>query len=71
MALRKVNVGATEADNVTIDAGVGAGELVVVEGVDRLRDGAKVEIPGASGRAAPAGGGAASKGGRRRSKNEP
>ena len=71
VALRKVNVGATEADNVTIDAGVGAGELVVVEGVDRLRDGAKVEIPGASGRAAPAGGGAASKGGRRRSKNEP
>lgn len=70
VALRKVDVGVAEGDNVTIESGVAAGELVVVEGVDRLRDGAKVEIPGPSDRAVPAGDGGASKGGRRRRKNE-
>jgi hypothetical protein len=43
---------------------------VVVEGVDRLRDGAKVEIPGTGDHAAPAPapapGGDAAKSGRRR-----
>ena len=69
-ALRKVSVGVAEGDNVTIDAGLAPGELVVVEGVDRLRDGTKVEIPGPGGTAAPAGNGGASKGGGRRRKNE-
>jgi multidrug efflux system membrane fusion protein len=70
VTLRKVSVGVAEGDNVTIDAGVAAGELVVVEGVDRLRDGAKVEIPGTGDHAAPAPapapGGDAAKSGRRR-----
>ena len=69
-ALRKVDVGVSEGDNVTINAGVAPGELVVVEGVDRLRDGAKVELPGPAGAAAPAGDRAASKGGGRRRKND-
>lgn len=79
VALRKVDTGVAEGDNVTIGAGVAPGERVVVEGVDRLRDGAKVEVPGPTGGAkaevpgptggaAPATEGAAPKGGGRRKK---
>src|SRR6266540_3067960 len=46
--LRKVSVGMAEGDNVSIESGLAPGELVVVEGSDRLRDGAKVEIPDAA-----------------------
>ena len=73
--LRKVSVGTAEGDNLSIESGLKPGELVVVEGSDRLRDGAKVEIPDAASRAAAAegksgkGGGKGDKGGRRR-KNE-
>src|SRR5438094_2151291 len=73
--LRKVSVGLAEGDNVSIESGLAPGERVVVEGSDRLRDGAKVEIPDAASRAAAAegksgkGGGKGDKGGRRR-KNE-
>ena len=67
--LRKVNVGIAEGDNVSIDSGLASGELVVVEGSDRLRDGAKVEIPDRAARAAPAEGKAPAKGeGNRRRK---
>jgi multidrug efflux system membrane fusion protein len=64
--LRKLSVGIAEGDNVSIDSGLAPGELVVVEGSDRLRDGAKVEIPD---RAAPGDGKAPAKGeGKRRRK---
>jgi len=69
VALRKVDVGVSEGDNVAINSGIAAGEQVVVEGVDRLRDGAKVELPASAGLAAPAGEQGASKGGGRRRKN--
>jgi len=71
VALRKVSVGVAEGDNLSVESGLAPGELVVVEGSDRLRDGAKVEIPDAASRAAAAEGGAGKggKGGRRR-KNE-
>jgi multidrug efflux system membrane fusion protein len=52
VTLRQVKLGATEGENVAVDSGVSAGEIVVVEGSDRLRDGAKVEIPDAASRAA-------------------
>jgi len=72
VALRKVTVGTSEGDTVSVESGLAPGERVVVEGSDRLRDGARVEIPDAAGRASaieaePSKGG---KGGRRR-KNEP
>ncbi len=51
--LRKVSVGMSEGDNVSIESGLAPGELVVVEGSDRLRDGAKVEIPDRAASAAP------------------
>ena len=52
-AVRQVKDGPTEGDNVSIEEGLKPGELVVVEGADRLREGNKVEIQGQGG-AAPA-----------------
>ncbi len=51
--LRKVSVGVTEGDSLSIESGLALGERVVVEGSDRLRDGAKVEIPDRAAGAAP------------------
>lgn len=72
VTLRKVVVGLPEGDDVSVESGLAPGERVVVEGSDRLREGAKVEIPDAESRAAAVKGGA-SKGGKsgRRGKNEP
>src|SRR5882672_4553969 len=64
VALRTVKTGVSEAENVQIVSGVTPGEIVVVEGNDRLRDGAKAEVPDSS-RAADAGAQKAGKGGRR------
>jgi multidrug efflux system membrane fusion protein len=50
VSLRKVTLGPASGDLVSISAGVQPGERVVIDGVDRLRDGAKVST-------APAGGG--------------
>ncbi len=67
--LRKVGVGIAEGDSVSVESGLAPGELVVVEGSDRLRDGAKVEIPDRAARAAPGEGKAPAKGeGKRRRK---
>jgi len=43
VAMRPVTVSAAEADKVAVLAGLEAGERVVVEGADRLREGAKVK----------------------------
>ena len=40
---RQVKPGPTEGDNVAIDEGVAVGETVVVDGTDKLKEGAKVE----------------------------
>src|SRR5262245_34744839 len=45
VSLRPVKTGVTEGENVAIESGVAPGEIVVVEGNDRLRDGAKAEVP--------------------------
>jgi multidrug efflux system membrane fusion protein len=66
-----VMLGQTADDRVAVASGVAAGDTVVVDGADRLRDGAKVVLPGeqppaavpAQGRAAGAAGGR--RGGRR------
>jgi multidrug efflux system membrane fusion protein len=44
VALRLVKVGVTEGDNSSIIDGLKAGENVVVDGADKLRDGLKVEV---------------------------
>ncbi|MFT4103976.1 MAG: MdtA/MuxA family multidrug efflux RND transporter periplasmic adaptor subunit, partial [Burkholderiaceae bacterium] len=50
-----VKTGATSGSRVEVLEGVSAGDQVVIDGVDRLREGAKVEVirPQASGGAAP------------------
>jgi multidrug efflux system membrane fusion protein len=44
-SVRPVRVGPSEGDNISIEEGVSPGEVVVVEGAERLRDGSKVELP--------------------------
>ncbi|MDC8756118.1 efflux RND transporter periplasmic adaptor subunit [Janthinobacterium fluminis] len=53
VALRPVARGQASVDKVEIKSGVQAGEQVITEGADRLKDGAKVVLPGDK----PAGGG--------------
>ncbi|HEY6239336.1 MAG TPA: MdtA/MuxA family multidrug efflux RND transporter periplasmic adaptor subunit [Burkholderiales bacterium] len=67
--LRKVKLGTVEGENVAVDSGLAPGDSVVLEGNDRLRDGAKVEIPGKAG-ATSADDSAGAKGGRRSRKTD-
>jgi len=71
VALRPVKTGASEGESVAIVSGLAPDETVVVDGSDRLRDGAKAEVPDAASRAAAAEGGQkGGKGGRRRKSGE-
>ena len=56
VTLRDVKTGPTEADATVIESGVEPGELVVVDGMDRLREGAKVDLPSTEKGAARKGG---------------
>ena len=59
VAIRKLQLGIADAAKTQIISGLSAGETVVVDGVDRLRDGVTVTVPGAApaaGADAPAGG---------------
>jgi membrane fusion protein, multidrug efflux system len=47
VAVRPVTVGVADGDDVAIDAGLTVGEPVVVDGADRLRDGAAVTVQAA------------------------
>jgi membrane fusion protein, multidrug efflux system len=44
ISMRPVTLGPVENDMVAIDGSISPGELVVVDGIDRLREGAKVEV---------------------------
>ncbi len=44
VSLRKVETGSTDHDKTSIKSGLKAGERVVTDGLDRLRDGSKVQI---------------------------
>ncbi len=54
---RPVKVGPGTSETVSIDQGLQAGETVITEGGDRLRDGGPVILPGQSGRGGAGGGG--------------
>lgn len=45
VSIRPVKLGVTNGDTVAMTAGLKVGERVVVDGTDKLRDGAKVEAP--------------------------
>lgn len=47
VTVRPVKPGPTEGETVAIDEGLAPGEVVVVDGTDKLREGAKVEVTGA------------------------
>jgi multidrug efflux system membrane fusion protein len=60
VTVRNIKTGVTEGERVQVASGLSAGEIVVTDGADRLREGAKVELPGeapqqmaAAGNAAP------------------
>src|SRR5262249_16626133 len=45
VCVRIVKLGPTDGQNYVVTSGVSLGDKVVVDGVDRLRDGAKITIP--------------------------
>jgi len=48
VGVRQVTAGVADGDDVAVDSGLAAGEQVVVDGADRLRDGAAVTLQAAS-----------------------
>ena len=70
VTMRQVKPGPSEAEMTAIETGLAAGERVVIDGVDRLREGAKVQVADKRGAApavaAPGGEDSAKKGGRRK-----
>ncbi len=52
VAVQKVKLGPTDGQRVVIQSGLEPGQSVVIDGADRLRDGAKVALAGADGAAA-------------------
>jgi multidrug efflux system membrane fusion protein len=59
VAQRTVKTGVQDGNNIQVLSGIKAGDTVVVDGADRLRDGADVEIPNPTGKiTAPSGSGA-------------
>jgi membrane fusion protein, multidrug efflux system len=75
VSVRQVSTGPVDGNITAINSGLSAGERVVIDGTDRLRDGLKVIVAGESGQAA---GPAAGSGGRSgqgqhsgRSRNQP
>ena len=45
VSVKSVHVGPGEGDSLSIDEGLSPGDIVVVEGAEKLRDGSKVELP--------------------------
>jgi multidrug efflux system membrane fusion protein len=48
VTVREVTLGPTQGDNVAIKNGLSAGDVVVVEGADKLKEGSKVTVAAAS-----------------------
>lgn len=44
VSVRKVELGVTEGERVEVRAGLAAGDRVVIDGADKLRDGARIDI---------------------------
>jgi multidrug efflux system membrane fusion protein len=50
VGVRPVTIGVAEEGNVSITTGLSLGELVVIDGAERLREGSKVELRGQNGK---------------------
>lgn len=55
VSVRRVQLGPAQGESVSIESGLAPGELLVVDGADKLREGAKVEAIGRDAGAAKAG----------------
>jgi membrane fusion protein, multidrug efflux system len=55
VSVRKVTLGPSDSGKIQILTGLKPGDRVVTDGTDRLSDGARIAIPGATAAAAPAG----------------
>lgn len=66
VAVRVVKLGVADADKTQVLSGLAVGDRVVTDGVDRLRDGAKVSVPGQ-----PASGGPGDAGAPHRRRHDP
>ena len=58
VTMRSITRGEATVDRVQIASGLQAGEQVITEGADRLKEGAKVTLPGAGAGRRPHGAGA-------------
>jgi multidrug efflux system membrane fusion protein len=56
VSVRPVTLGVVDGERVAVAKGLAAGEIVVTEGADRLRDGAEVSLPDSAAAGAQAGG---------------
>jgi multidrug efflux system membrane fusion protein len=61
VSVKPIKLGVAQGERQAVLSGIAAGDMVVTDGVDRLRDGAKVVLPGAQ--PPPAGGGKHKRGG--------
>jgi multidrug efflux system membrane fusion protein len=66
VTMRPIKLGPIEGESAAVDSGVAPGEQVVVDGLDKLREGAKVEPAGKEASPAPADGARPKYGGGRR-----
>ena len=57
VAVREVTLGPTQGDDSAVESGIKPGEIVVVDGADKLREGAKVQLQEDGGGAHHGGGG--------------
>jgi membrane fusion protein, multidrug efflux system len=63
VSVRKIDLGVTDGDHVEVRSGLQPGDKIVVDGADKLRDGAKINVRAeAANPNAPAAGGAAAPG---------
>ncbi|HXA22669.1 MAG TPA: efflux transporter periplasmic adaptor subunit, partial [Acetobacteraceae bacterium] len=59
VSMRKITLGPGDASRIVVTSGLSVGDVVVIDGADRLKDGAKVRLPQHAGAAAPGSGPAA------------
>jgi multidrug efflux system membrane fusion protein len=53
VSVRKVVLGVTQGDRVEVTSGIVPGDRIVIDGADKLRDGAKINVRTEAGAAAP------------------
>jgi multidrug efflux system membrane fusion protein len=77
VSVRPIQLGVTDGDRVEVRSGLAAGDRIVIDGADKLRDGAKINLrpeagtAAGAGAAAPAAPGAEKAGKKQRSDGEP